>query len=452
MNDAYLRVTMRRRDDIVGRTMFDAFPSDPDSESFSLLDGSLKEVLRTGQADEIALIRYDIRGPDGSMEVRYWSATHTPLLDTSGNVEFILQHTVDVTELESLRQLRDEVGLVERAGKVQARNLDLAAQSQRLQRMFEQAPGFVAVVEGPDHVFTMANAAYRKLVGQRDVVGKSVAEALPEVVEQGFVELLDTVRTSHTPYFGQSERVFLKKESSDEFEWRYLDFVYQPIFDGENVIGTFIQGHDVTDGVHAFESQSLLINELNHRVKNTLAIVQGLAAQSFRRVAGAGDAMRAFDARINALAAAHSLLTERSWESAEIADIVTRSVEATAGPDAARIALDGPDVRLEPQTAVSLAMIIHELSTNAIKYGALSVPDGTVRVGWTARPGANDGVALVFDWKELGGPAVAPPEREGFGSRLIRLGLSSELASSVDLAFEPDGLHCRIEAIVGAAA
>ena len=109
MNDAYLKVTGRSREEIINRSMFEAFPSDPASESFRLLNGSFERVLRTGQTDELALIRYDIETSAGAMDIRYWSATHTPLLDESGAVEFILQHTVDVTELHGLRRMRDEI-------------------------------------------------------------------------------------------------------------------------------------------------------------------------------------------------------------------------------------------------------------------------------------------------------------------------------------------------------
>ena len=452
MNDAYLMATMREREEILGQEMFEAFPSDPDSESFKLLDGSLRKVLETGEPDEIALIRYDIRKPDGSMDVRYWSATHTPFLDEDGQVDHLLQHTVDVTELESLRRLRDEMGVVRRAGQVQARNLDLTAQTERLRRMFEQAPGFVAVLEGPDHVFAMANAAYERLVAQRSVEGKSLAEALPEVVEQGFVDLLDTVRRTGKPYFGNHAEVFLKKEGSDEVERRFLDFVYQPIFDEGEVVGTFVQGHDVTEEVQAFEAQSLLVNELNHRVKNTLAIVQGLATQSFRSVEGAESARKTFEARINALARAHSLLTEHNWDSAGLADIVRSAVEATAGAEASRVTFEGPAIRLLPQTAVSLSMIVHELSTNALKYGALSNAHGRVRVNWEVEDAGDNMVNLSFVWLESGGPSVALPDRRGFGSRLIGVGLSSDGSSTVDLDFAENGVRCRLEAQVGKAA
>jgi PAS domain S-box-containing protein len=252
MNKAYLSATMREREDILGRTIFDAFPSDPASESYQLLKGSFDRVRQTRKADEIALIRYDIRNADGSMDLRYWSATHTPLLDQQGEVSLILQHTVDVTELQSLRVMRDEMGIVQRAQAVQARNRDLAAESERLRSLFEQAPGFVAILSGPDHVFQLANEAYRNLVGERDLAGKRVAEALPEVVDQGFVDLLTKVHDSGTAYVGRREKVVLHNERLARGSERYLDFLYQPIFtDGGQVSGIFVQGHDVTEQVTA---------------------------------------------------------------------------------------------------------------------------------------------------------------------------------------------------------
>jgi PAS domain S-box-containing protein len=136
MNDAYLRATMRERTELVGRPLFEAFPSDPSSASYKLLRSSLDRVLRTRSADEIAHIRYDIARPDGIMEQRYWSATHTPQLDDGGEVKFILQHTVDVTELHRLRKLRDEAGLVDRAKALQARYFDLAREAEWLKEIF----------------------------------------------------------------------------------------------------------------------------------------------------------------------------------------------------------------------------------------------------------------------------------------------------------------------------
>ena len=389
MNEAYLETTMRERDDLVGRPMFDAFPSDPQSESHQLLRNSFAKVLKTREPDEIALIRYDIPLQSGGYEERYWSATHTPLL-VDGKVAYILQHTVDVTELQRLRTFaaeaghhrREEAGIFQRAHAVQEANQSLAQETQRLRTMFEQAPGFVAVISGPDLSFQLANAAYRRLVGGRDVVGKPIAEALPEVVEQGFPELLERVRTTREPYIGRGASVMLEAEGGGPLEERFLDFIYQPIGEGEGegiASGIFVQGHDVTEQRRAEDHQQLLIHELNHRVKNTLSIVQALAMQSFNDHAEPAAARQAFDARLNALSAAHNLLTTQNWEQARLFDTIRTSVAATAGANISRVAIQGPDILVAPQTAVSLAMAIHELCTNAIKYGAFR----TIPARWT---------------------------------------------------------------------
>ena len=426
MNRAYLDVTMRDRDDIVGRTMFDAFPSDPDSESYRQLRDSFEYVLETGETDEIALIRYDIARPDGGMDTRYWSATHTPLSGSDGSLKYILQHTVDVTELHELRQLRKEIGVVRRAEAVEARNRDLERESQRMLEFFEQAPGFVAVLGGPDHVFQMANASYLDLVGRDDILGKPVGEALPEVIEQGFVEVLDRVYATGEAYIGRRDRVI------------------QPISEDDGTItGIIVQGYDVTEEVEYEKRQSLLIQELNHRVKNTLAVVQSLAQQTFRDVPDSAPAMAIYKARLHALAAAHGLLTASSWSPASVREIVELTTSAAFGSLDGRVVLEGPNYLLNPEVALALTMIVHELTTNAIKYGALSNDEGRVHVGWSVD---SDGECekLAFVWQERGGPEVHEPEREGFGTRLIRSGITSKRGTTVDMRYEPAGLECEL--------
>lgn len=442
MNEAYLKVTMQTHDAIVGRPIFDAFPSE--GESHDLLDSSFRRVLETGKRDEIALIKYDIRAPDGSMAERFWSATHTPLCDDDGNVELILQHTVDVTELHRLRQMRDEMGLVERADAVQARNVDLEGQTERLRNLFEQAPGFVAVLDGPNHVFQIANAAYRHLLAREDLIGKSVAEALPEIVEQGFVGILDEVFATAEPYFGQAEEIYLDQEGRRE--WLFLNFIYQPILgDDGAVTGIFVQGYDVTDEVIVQRQKELLLSELNHRVKNTLAVVQGLAAQSFRSIDPGGGARKIFSERLRALTAAHDLLTNQNWQPASLEDTLRTSINAATGEAASRFHLSGPDVLLEPRVAVSMAMLVHELCTNAIKYGALSVEDGHVAIDWRVDPNGEARSHLIIEWRETGGPPVVEPATRGFGSRLIEQGFVTEHEGKALLSFDPEGVSCLIE-------
>jgi two-component sensor histidine kinase len=448
-NDAYLRSTMRAREEIVGRKLFEAFPAHPTSESFRLLDSSLQRVLATGEADEIAIIRYDIARPDDTMDTRYWSATHTPLPDETGALCYILQHTVDVTELHELRRARDEAGLMRRASAVQDRNRDLAAESRRLIDFFAHAPGFVALLDGPDHHFTMANQAYRTLVGRDDLIGKPVSEALPEVMDQGFGAVLDQVRATGKPFFGRRMPVYLQRSPTGSAATLFLNFIFQPVLGmDEQITGIIIQGYDVTEEVEYEERQALLIAELNHRVKNTLAVVQGLAGQSFRTVAGAQQANATFSARLKALGAAHSLLTDAQWGGTQLAETIRRSAEATAGEAIDRFTLAGPDIALQPQTAVSLAMIVHEMCTNAVKYGALATDEGQIAIDWSITDDATRQFSLT--WRESGGPIVAPAPAAGFGTRLIRRGLSTDGSGKVEMDFAPGGLTCVITAKLGA--
>lgn len=208
---------------------------------------------------------------------------------------------------------------------------------------------------------------------------------------------------------------------------------------------------DITDHKRAEEHLRLLINELNHRVKNTLATVQSLAAQSFARIDAHPDdaftrARHAFEARLFALARGHDVLTQENWEGARLADIVNQAFapyqHRSAGSDA--ITTSGPDLRVPPSVALSLSMALHELCTNALKYGALKEPGGHVRIVWTV---AVEGGArrLRMHWEERGGPPVTPPFHKGFGSRLIEDGLSRELDGTVHLDFETSGLVCTID-------
>ena len=199
---------------------------------------------------------------------------------------------------------------------------------------------------------------------------------------------------------------------------------------------------DVTERRRAEEHQRLLINELNHRVKNSLAIVQGLAQQTFKGDAASQAARQGFEGRLSALAAAHDLLTLEAWQSASLRRIVEDVIAPYCG-DRERFLVNGPDIALPPKVAVSLALGLHELCTNAAKYGALSTPEGGVRVGWSA-----DNGRLHLEWRERGGPPVEPPARRGFGTRMIERGLPSELGGKVEIAFEPSGVVCTIDAVL----
>ncbi|MFN7102529.1 MAG: PAS domain-containing protein [Pseudorhizobium sp.] len=252
-NRAYLDATMRSEDELLGREMFELFPSDPNSTHGKMLRQSFARVIELGEIDHLPLIPYPIAGPGGVLENRFWSATHTPIKNGDGKVSFILQHTVDVTELHRLRKAADldgnlqaQVGVLNRADAVQGQNQVLGEEREYLRNLFEQAPGFMAVLREPEHVFTIANKAYRELVGRSDLIGKTIRAALPEVESQGFYEILDEVYRSGNPYSANAARIVLRRQNNTEEE-RFLDFVYQPIRDASGAVsGIFVQGHDVT--------------------------------------------------------------------------------------------------------------------------------------------------------------------------------------------------------------
>jgi len=186
----------------------------------------------------------------------------------------------------------------------------------------------------------------------------------------------------------------------------------------------------------------LLINELNHRVKNTLATVQSVAAQTFR---GASDteARQKFNSRLVGLGSAHDLLSASEWKGADIRDALTAVIAPfqTAG---GRITMTGPPLQIDARTVTMLAMVIQELATNAAKYGALSDSDGLVAIAWE-KTGTGAGQRVSLRWVETDGPPVKEPLRSGFGSSLIQQGVAAQLGGSATLAFKPDGLVCHID-------
>ncbi|HEY1797582.1 MAG TPA: HWE histidine kinase domain-containing protein [Stellaceae bacterium] len=224
--------------------------------------------------------------------------------------------------------------------------------------------------------------------------------------------------------------------------WRWLSAWGLVEFEGQGTrrkpLAIAGASRDLTEIKRAQELQGLMINELNHRVKNTLATVQSLVVQTLRGAADLGSVRAAIESRIISLAAAHDLLTSRNWSGADVAEVVERAVAPFV---ASRFTVEGPSVDLSPKQTLALSLALHELGTNAAKYGALSCPDGRITLRWKTGDGE-----LHFYWRETGGPRVAPPIRRGFGSRLLETGLSRDLDGHTRLEFPADGVSCLITA------
>lgn len=202
---------------------------------------------------------------------------------------------------------------------------------------------------------------------------------------------------------------------------------------------------DITERKASERRQKLLIDELNHRVKNTLATVQSLATQTARAAPTPAAFRERFEGRLIALSKAHDQLTMHHWESADLRDLHSGSLAPYIGTGSERIVLRGEDVELRPRAVLTLAMAFHKLTTNAAKYGALSAAGGRIEIRWQPVRGDNNGRRqLRIDWIEQSGPAVAEPQQRGFGSKLIEGSIAAELGGSACLSFEPAGLRCEI--------
>jgi PAS domain S-box-containing protein len=217
--------------------------------------------------------------------------------------------------------------------------------------------------------------------------------------------------------------------------------VYGP--DG-SVAGMIGVVQDVSERKRDEERQSLLIRELHHRVKNTLATVQAIVGSTARAASTVDEFYSAFVGRIVSLAHTHSLLTDDEWQTVPLRQLLAD--ELRPYDEGGRIALQGPDVELPSDMAVPIGMAIHELTTNAAKYGALSRRTGRLEIAWDIGPGPDGGRRLAFAWSERGGPPVAAPKRQGFGSRLLQRVLTAQLEAEVDIAFPPEGLRLRMTA------
>lgn len=201
---------------------------------------------------------------------------------------------------------------------------------------------------------------------------------------------------------------------------------------------------DVTEQKKSEERTKLLIDELNHRVKNTLATVQAIVAQGLKFKPSIERARDTIESRLQSLSRSHDLLTRENWEGADLHDVIAQALRPFAyGSDDPPFALAGPPIRLRPKLALSLGMAFHELATNAAKYGALTIDSGRVNVAWSweakdVRP------SVALEWTESGGPPVKPRSHRGFGSRLIENGLAHEVGGSAMLVYKTEGVRCTL--------
>lgn len=558
-NDAYRQsIGPERHPGAVGQRGRDCW-----EEIWPIIGPQIEQVMAGGEPTwhENALVPIT---RNGRLEDVYWTYSYGPVDDESApnGVGGVLVVCTETTETVLAERRRAET-------------------VSRWRRLFDQAPSFMAILGGPEHVVEFVNDAHMKLFGSRDWIDRPVRAAFPDVAGQGFFEALDHVYATGERVVFEDTPVRYRLTPEAPEAVRHMHFIYAPIVDAEaRVIGIFWEGIDLTDAhrmqaalrdseeqlrlateaaevgfwdldvgsdvlfwpprvkamfgvaadaditmatfydaLHpadrdatraAFEAAldperrerydvefrtigrddgavrwvagkgraifddagrptrvlgtalditerksaearlRLMINELNHRVKNSLATVQAIAAQTLHGHDVPERVRNALTERLIALSRAHDVLTDRKWAGASLAEIARQAAAPHLSSDRDRFVIEGPHVDLPPRSAIAVALALHELATNAAKYGALSVPEGRVRIDWSTAPGEGDDFRLKVTWRESGGPPVAPPASRGFGTRLIERGLAAELRGEVRIDYQPDGVVCTVDAVVSA--
>jgi PAS domain S-box-containing protein len=313
----------------------------------------------------------------------------------------------------------------------------------RFRHMADSAPALIWMTDAEGEVI-FANMHYDHLFGRpaREMLGRGwLGVIVPEDREDfasAFLEAFEERRN-----FKAEVRV---RNREGRVRWLRCDGVPR-LDDAHAFLGYTGCNVDITDVKLAQEQQLLLINELNHRVKNTLATVQSIAMQTLRNADTTEQARTDFEARLIALSRAHNVLTRENWEGASLRTIVRQAIEPYRREEDDRFTVEGGPVWLPTRMALSIAMALQELATNAVKYGALSNDSGRVMIEWTL-DFADSAPQLRLRWSESGGPPVKAPDRRGFGSRLIERSLARDLDGDVSLDFALSGLVCTVDAPV----
>jgi PAS domain S-box-containing protein len=490
---------------------------------------------------------------NGYAEETHFSFSYSPLREESGAVEGLFCACTETTVGVRLKR-------------------ELDHERSMLGQMFEQAPSFIAKLDGPDHRFEFANPAHMRLVGHRDIIGKPLRTAIPEVVGQGYLEMLDSVFSTGQAIQVNESPVMVQREKDGPLEKRFVDFVYQPVRDAAGAIsGIFAEGNDVTERIKASaalreseqflrsvlasspdcikvldlngrieyfsdggrvvmevpegqqvegcswpdlwqdigqaevlksvelakkgegsafqawsdtfagnrrywdvrvtpmldaagqperilavsrditplkqleEERAFLMGELSHRLKNMFSMVHSIINQTLRRAPSLKAAGESLSGRIQALAEAQNVLTKSVAGNMDIHEVVDAALLPHRTGEG-RFDISGPAASLNASQGLGLSLALHELATNATKYGALSASGGKVSVTWEVRSGGE----FAFNWREKNGPPVHVPKSSGFGSVLIGSVVSAYFNGSAKLDYRPKGVEYNLTGIVAA--
>jgi PAS domain S-box-containing protein len=426
VNGAFSKLTGYPHEEIIGRNC--RFLQGPETDHGEV--ARLRAAIAAREPIELELLNYR---KDGET---FWNRLLvSPVFDGDGEVTYFFASQFDVTtERVRLQELqRDRDDLETEVGK---RTVDLLDVENRLS---------IALKAAQLGSWSLDMATERMVVtdGSKLNFGRPVSQPFH------YSDIKAAVHPDDRAERDEALRIALEETGEYRAEYRivtpqgderWLAVRGQVFHRGDGgpplIVGV---SQNITERKRAEEHRSLLANELSHRVKNMLATLQAIVAQTIRNAGSLEEAEETLSARIQAMDAANDLLVNEQFESAAMHDLVTRALRPFRSNDNNRFRISGPPVRLPPKFAVGFALALHELSTNAAKYGALSTADGYVGLNWiiddSSRP-----TSLCVRWEEVGGPAVTPPTRTGFGSKLIQRVLASEIGGRVTLDYPPSGV------------
>lgn len=424
VNDAFCAILDRPRDELLARTLLDITHPDDCAREAEHYDRQVR-----GELDSYLIEKRALR-PDGS--IVHLEVSSSSVRDENGRFRFGVRIMQDVTERKRMQE-------------------EISANERRMRELLEALPAAVYTTDAAGRI-TFYNQAAVEMAGREPKLGSDewcVTWKLfrPDGTPLPHHQCPMAVTLRENRAVRGAEAIAERPDGSRVPFAPYPT----PLRDAEGrLVGGINMLVDITDRKEAEARQKVLIEELNHRVKNTLATVQSLARQTAKHARDVPDFGETFEARLMALAKAHDLLTKRNWMSAPLESLLA-DIVAPYSNSGKRMRLSGPDVELAPRAALSMTMVLNELATNAVKYGSLSKPSGTLSVDWRMSDGPNG--ALELEWLERGGPPVVAPARQGFGTRLIDRCVQRDLDGRLDLEFAETGVRCRIDvplAVLGA--
>ncbi|MDR7037277.1 MULTISPECIES: HWE histidine kinase domain-containing protein [Methylobacterium] len=432
VNDAFSKLTGYARAEILGNNC--RFLQGPETDHRDV--ARIRDAIERRVPIEIELLNHKKSG-----EVFWNRLLISPVFDDDGALTYFFASQFDVTlERDRMVRLQRDRDALEQ--EVERRASDLRHSEDRLRFMLKAGRFGTWTLDLADRRLVASDMCKRNF-GRSGRDPFTYEDLTAAIVPEDRARMEAAVASSIEE---QADYDIEYRIRTPQGEIRWLQIRGQTYYhaDGSplSMAGVSI---DITERKRGEEHRALLADELNHRVKNSMATMQSIAHQTLRNASSLDEARDTLDARLQSLSAAHDVLTRESWEGATLAEIVDSALKPFQSGGGRRFHAGGPDLRLPPRLALAFVMALHELATNAVKYGALSNDTGRVILNWDVVDGSKPD-RLWLRWEELGGPPVTPPSRTGFGSRLIERALAAELGGTAEIDYRPRGVVFTVEA------